>query len=443
MTETDEKIISNALNVFIYTNDLLCNPTAYDLKLMELNYNNVVATWVFCNLFFSEYISNIENIQLMLDRNLCKSKTATAEDHIKNTHLFSIKVDVNGLATFMNDNVNDEGFINFIENNKNKILIGPVGVSYPWGLHETALIIDPSRKTIEYFDPMYDINDNAKVIYKKVNQVLNKQILLPGTGWTWYSMEHLGNHPGWQTMSEPFRKNDTALTQDYIVGYCVSWCILYAILKSIVSYAPNIVNTGEMILRLFPTVAYSFRPSDDMGLTMHIIIRNFALELVLSLFEKDQNHAVFGLKDSQEKRIEPKEYSCGIDRITHATQEIIKQLRKENMRLNSSPAHNTKSKNVLPPTPYFQTNIVSHPNLFKNTNSTGFDFTVPNNNEGHKKFKNDESEYFVGYFNIKPDANLNTVWNNLSNKDKQDFNNFLTEQGLNPLPTTGFITKLL
>ena len=120
MTETDEKIISNALNVFIYTNDLLCNPTAYDLKLMELNYNNVVATWVFCNLFFSEYISNIENIQLMLDRNLCKSKTATAEDHIKNTHLFSIKVDVNGLATFMNDNVNDEGFINFIENNRVK-----------------------------------------------------------------------------------------------------------------------------------------------------------------------------------------------------------------------------------------------------------------------------------------------------------------------------------
>ena len=346
MTTTDEIIISEALKIFIYTNDLLCNPSDYDLELMELNYNNVVGTYAFCNLFLSEYLSNIKNIELMLVGEACKQPPTTPEERKNNTHLFIINVLT--LQPFKAD-IKSRFDLTHIEQfikdhkNKNKIIVAPVLVSYS-GLHETALIIDPSRKTIDYFDSMYDSGYFEKLRYRNIYNYLREQVGHYFLGWTWYSMEELGNHPGWQSMSD-------ALKQEYIGGYCVSWCILYAILKSIISYAP-VDNTGELILRLFPTCAAALKPGIDEGLAMHIIIRNFALELILSLFEKDQpkTSVPFVVKASQKwERIEPKEDSCGIDRITHASQEIIEQLRKENVRNKRSVADRARSKNSIPP----------------------------------------------------------------------------------------------
>ena len=346
MTTTDEIIISEALKIFIYTNDLLCNPSDYDLELMELNYNNVVGTYAFCNLFLSEYLSNIKNIELMLVGEACKQPPTTPEERKNNTHVFIINVlalqPFKAVIKSRFDLTHIEQFIKD-HKNKNKIIVAPVLVSYS-GLHETALIIDPSRKTIDYFDSMYDSDHFEKLRYINIYNYLREQVGHYFLDWTWYSMEELGNHRGWQSMSD-------ALKQEYIGGYCVSWCILYAILKSIVSYAP-VDNTGELILRLFPTCAAALKPGIDEGLAMHTIIRNFALELILSLFEKDQpkTSVPFVVQATKKwERNEPNEDSCGIDRITHASQEIIEQLRKENVRNKRSVADRARSKNSIPP----------------------------------------------------------------------------------------------
>lgn len=389
MTEKDREVISEAFKIFIYTNDLLCNPSAYDVRLMERNYNSVIATYGFCNLFLSEYLSNIENVVFMLNNEACKTKYANT----KKSHSIHIN--------WSQGNITSEVIIvniaEFIEENKNKIIVAPVVIYYPNNAaHQTALIIDPSRKTVDFFDPLWDA-DNSRVaidMYKEINNhLLEKVGPIFSSGWTWYSMEDFNNYKGWQTMSEPFRQIDPTLKQNYVVGYCVSWCILYAILKSIVSYAP-VNNTGLLIVELFPIVATTLATNlgqvtpygtdiagteATIGLTLHVIIRNFALELILSLFEKDQNRNLLGLQDSETPRAEPKEDSCGIDRITHATQEIIKQLRKENARDKRSVADATRSKTVFPPTPYLPSNIVSDPNLYTITNSPGFDFGTPNN----------------------------------------------------------------
>ena len=426
MTSTDENTILGALRIFIYTNDLLCYPTLYDLDLMRINYTKVVGVWAFCNLFLSEYLSNIKNIKLMLDMERCN----TRHEQYLHTHSFSIIVNKDLNLQFYT-NITDVYLRNSIEVNEDKIIIAPVAVTYSWGgQHETALIFDPSRKTIEYFDPMYDFTDFSKQLYKKINEFLLNIIGKYIEGWSWHNMESLGAHPGWQTMSEPYRGSDATLEREYIGGYCVSWCILYAILKSIVSYAP-VNNTGELILRIFP-IAASISGSYDMGLAMHIIIRNFALELILSLFEKDQSQNFLGnlLQDSQTwERNEPKEDSCGIDRITHATQEIIKQLRKENVRNNKPIASRTRAKNVFPPTHYLQPNIVSEPKLF-NTNP----FTNPK-----RSYDDERLAYLVGMFDIKRKDDLRSAWYELSPDKKQLFNNFLVQKGYEPLPLHGFL----
>lgn len=465
MTTKDEDIISGALKIFIYTNDLLCNPTAYDLELMELNYNNVIGKWAFCNLFLSEYLINIKNIELMLVREVCKQPSTTTEERNSNTHLFIINV--GRILPFEADIKSRFGLADieqFIKDhkNKNKIIVAPVLIIYPESeggeLHETALIIDPSRKTIDYFDPMYDIGELEKLTYRNIYNYLREQVGHYFLDWTWYSMEELGNHPGWQSATEHYRENDTALKQNYLGGYCVSWCILYAILKSIVSYAP-VDNTGELILRLFPTAASALMPDYDPGYIMHIIIRNFALELILSLFEKDQPKTSVGpfvVKASQKwERIEPKEDSCGIDRITHASQEIIEQLRKENVRNKRSVADRARSKNSMAPAHHLTPNVVSHPNL-PNTTPNPFQINPFNTTQSNNSTRNlhvpintnskmseymERLSYIVKHYNnFKSRDDLKRQWNSsLSSNEKEKINNSLVQAGYEPLPMAGFI----
>lgn len=374
--EEEKNVFIEALEVFIYSNDLVCTPSQTQVQNLLERFAELVASGGYCFMLQSEYISNIANIDFFMDLKKCSNDIPMPinNDGTLNT-MFTRDSFVVRVLNY-NDGTKDITIYNtnFVvpdKLQKKKIYIAPValvyfsqgsnGLFYPGGVgHQTALIFDYKKRVIDFFDPYYSSDSNVNTLIK---EKFEKFFLgfqdTRFSAWEFYSSVELhrlfSNLPGWQTLSDPFVLSDPLLQnimtpeqiRARIPGYCVAWSLLYAILRTITKDTP-FDNPGTYLVAFFPEALINVYKKvgkidesvsitqDSLGYALNGLVRNFTINLISSLFEPDQFFKDPNLDMIVENiphiKKEHSPESCGNDRLDNASEDIITQLGKEGKR---------------------------------------------------------------------------------------------------------------